>query len=145
MSVDVFIERYSTCIKSKTLYINIYKIRAILYALCLWLSCLCDDKIIIYNNNAVVVASFNKESIRGDSISPLRDIVIFLAFNNILVESIWIDSKLNNLADLLLRDKYKTIADNIFTISISRRLDPRDSLDFWYAKISLDRNATLFL
>jgi len=35
MFVDVFTERYSTCIKSKTLYINIYKIRAILYALCL--------------------------------------------------------------------------------------------------------------
>lgn len=110
-SVDVFTERYSTRIKNKALHINVHEMRAVLYALRLWLSRLCDGKVIIYGDNAAVVAGLNKGSIRGGPMGPLRDIAMLLALNDILIESIWIDSKLNDLADLLSRGKYEAIAD----------------------------------
>jgi len=72
---------------------------------------LCDNKVIIYNNNVVVVASLNKSFIRDNSIISLRDIAIFLIFNNILIKTISIDFKLNNCIDLFSRDKYETIVN----------------------------------
>ncbi len=62
--------------------------RTIFYTFCFWLSRFCDNKIIIYSNNTIVVVDFNKKSIRDDSIDLLRNIAIFLVFNNILIESI---------------------------------------------------------
>jgi hypothetical protein len=109
--VDVFTERYSTRIKSKALHINTHEMRAILYALRLWLPRLCGGKVIIYDDNAAVVAGLNKGSIRGGPMGPLRDIAMLLALNDILIESIWIDSKSNDLADLLSRGKYEAIAN----------------------------------
>ena len=55
--------------------------------------------------------SANKGSIRGGPIGPLRDIAMILALNDILIESIWFNSKSNDLANLLSRDKYEAIAN----------------------------------
>jgi hypothetical protein len=50
-------------------------------------------------------------SIRGGPMALLRDIAMLLALEDVLIEAIWIDSKSNDLADLLSRGKYETIAD----------------------------------
>jgi len=109
--VDVFSERYSTRVRRRALHINVHEMRAVRHALRLWLPHLCGGRVIIYGDNAAVVAGLNKGSIRGGPMAPLRDIAMLLALNDILIEAIWIDTKSNDLADLLSRGRYETIAN----------------------------------
>lgn len=101
----------STRIKSKALHINVHEMRAVLHALRLWLPLLRGGKVILYGDNAAVVAGLNKGSIRGGPMDPLRDIAMLLALNDTQIKALWIDSKSNDLADLLSRGKYEAIAD----------------------------------
>jgi ribonuclease HI len=98
-------ERYSTRIKNRALHIHVHEMRAVLHALRLWLPRLCGGKVIIYGDNAAVVAGLNKGSIRGGPMATWRDIAMLLALNDILMDALWIDSKSNDLADLLSRSK----------------------------------------
>jgi len=111
LPVDVFSERYSTRTRQQALHINVHEMSAVRHALRLWLPRLCGGRVIIYGDNAAVVAGLNRGSIRGGPMAPLRDIAMLLALNDILIEAIWIDSKSNDLADLLSRGKYETIAN----------------------------------
>lgn len=84
---DATSDRYSTRIRDKALHINVHEMRAMLHALHLWLSHLRGGKVLIYGDNAAVVARLNKEFIRGGLMAPLRDIAMLLALNDILIEA----------------------------------------------------------
>ncbi len=111
LPVDVFSERYSTRIRQRALHINVHEMSAVRHTLRLWLPRFCGGRVFIYCDNIAVVAGLNRCSIRGGPMAPLRDIAMLLALNDILIEAIRIDSKSNDLANLLSRGKYEVITN----------------------------------
>ena len=47
----------------------------------------------------------------GLAMPPIHDVVMLITLYDIELEVIWLESKANHLADLLLRGKYAQIAD----------------------------------
>ena len=62
-------------------------------------------------DNYVVVRGLVKFSMWGQVMGSLRYIAMLIAKNDIYLEPIWISTKTNQLADDLLRFRYRKIAD----------------------------------
>ena len=76
---------------------------AVLTAIRRWLPRLVYSRLVLYCDNEAVVQGLLKSSIRGQSIAPLRQIVILLAIHDIYLQVVWIPTKNNILADILSR------------------------------------------
>ena len=59
---------------------------AILLALRYWRSQLAGNRVYIYCDNQAVVAGVDHNSIRGQAMGPLRDIILLLALRDILLQ-----------------------------------------------------------
>ena len=84
---------------------------AILLALRHWRPQLTSNRVYVYCDNQAVVAGVAHNSIRGQAMGPLRDIVLLLALKDILLQIIWIPTAENSLADALSRRRFAYIAD----------------------------------
>ena len=59
---------------------------AVLYTLRQWRSKLAGARVVIYCDNQAVVNGISHTSIHGQAIAPLRDIVLILASDDILLQ-----------------------------------------------------------
>ena len=97
---------------------------AILLALRQWRPQLTGNRVYIYCDNQAVVAGVAHNSIRGQAMAPLRDIVLLLALNNVFLQIIWIPTAENSLADALSRRQFAYIADRFPQLNIVQQLKP---------------------
>jgi ribonuclease HI len=87
------------------MHINFKEMQAVLWALKAWIHIFVGKKVTLYCDNQAVVNDIRKLSIRGSAMKPLRVIVTLLALHDVLMETVWISSKENVLADQLSRAK----------------------------------------
>ena len=95
---------------------------AILIALRYWRPKLAGARVYIYCDNQAVVAGVNHTSIRGQAMGPLRDIVLILTFEDILLHARWIPTKENCLADALSRRRLQSTADMFPQLNIALQI-----------------------
>lgn len=85
---------------------------AVLHALQKWAQEFEGTQLIIHGDNTGVVNGLRNLSIRGPALDPLRKAVMILAVQNIVVESHWLSSEENLLADILLRSQWQKLAND---------------------------------
>ena len=108
-SSKAFSQRFST--RLRHCHINVKETQAILHAFQIWKSQLKDSHLIIHCDNEAVATGLQKLTLRGPAMNPLRKLLMLAALNNISIESIWIPTRSNVLADLFSRGKFKLIAE----------------------------------
>lgn len=59
-----------------------------------------------------MVNSLKNISIRGPAIDALRDVAMIIALKDIVIESHWLSSEDNLLADILSHGQWRKLADN---------------------------------
>lgn len=84
----------------------------VLHALQLWTGKFKSAQVIVHRDNTGVVNSLQNLSIRGPALEPLRKIAMILALHDIVIESQWLPSEKNLLADILSRGQWTKLADN---------------------------------
>lgn len=104
-----FSQRFSTWLQHY--HINVKETQAILHALRIWGSQLKRSHLIIHCDNIAVATRLQKLTLRGAAMKPLWELLMVAALNNISIESIWILTRSNILANLFSRGKFKLIAD----------------------------------
>ena len=87
------------------------KMTATLHALQKWLSMLRGSHLILHCDNFAVSKGLIKTSIRGEAMHPLRAIAMLAALHDIQIESIWISTNQNTVADLLSRGQFEKLAN----------------------------------
>ena len=102
--------------------IQFKEMMAILIALRYWRPKLAGARVYIYCDNQAVVAGVNHTSIRGQAMGPLRDIVLILTFEDILLHARWIPTKENCLADALSRRRLQSTADMFPQLNIALQI-----------------------
>ena len=107
---DVFSIPLSTRHRHKD--IQFKEMKAVLYAIQLWLDRLRGSKLILYCDNDACIYGLTKTSIRGPAMAPLRDIAMLLATHDIHLMPIWVPTKANLLADDLSRFRFRKIANS---------------------------------
>lgn len=85
---------------------------AVLHALQKWTREFEGTQLIIHGDNTGVVNGLKNLSIKGPALDPLRDAIMILALRDIVVESHWLLSEKNSLADILSRGQWQKLADN---------------------------------
>lgn len=93
---------------------------AVLHALKTWLPFLAGCRLIIYGDNTGVVQGLKHSSIIGPAMDSLREIVMIFATHDIVIESNWIPSKENFLADILSRGQWDKLTDQFSHLQILR-------------------------
>jgi hypothetical protein len=68
-------------------------------------------------DNTVVVDAINNQSIRGETIKPLQDILLIAAIFDIKVSAFWIPSEENIVADAASHFDFEKLADLGFQAS----------------------------
>ena len=106
---DVFSIPVATRYRRKD--IQFKEMKAILYAIQLWLERLRGSKLTLYCDNDACIHGLHKSSIRGPAMAPLRDIAMLMARYDIHLVPKWIPTGVNQLADDLSRFRYRKIAD----------------------------------
>lgn len=104
-----FSRRFSTRLRHR--HINVKETQAILHALRIWTPQLKGSHLIIHCDNEAVATGLRKLTLRGSAMKPLRELLMLAALNDISIESVWIPTRSNILADLFSRGKFKLIAD----------------------------------
>ena len=112
-SHEIFNLFYNTRTRNKfKVDIQMKEMKIVLYDLNKWLEHIRFDRIIIHCDNYFIVCDFRKSIMRKSIMISLREIVMFLTFNNVDIEQmIWINFESNHLIDLLSRDKYTQIVN----------------------------------
>ena len=110
----VFSKRFSTRLCHR--HINVKETFAIFHSLKVWTTQLRGSHVIIHCDNEAVATGLQKLTLRGPAMKPLRDLLMLAALNDISIESIWIPTRSNVLADLLSRGKFKLIADKFLSL-----------------------------
>lgn len=85
---------------------------AVLHAVQQWAAEFEGAQLIIHGDNTGVVNGLDNLLIRGPALDPLQEVVMILALRDIVVESYWLPSEENLLADILLRGQWVKLADN---------------------------------
>lgn len=96
---QAFSERFTSRLQTK--HINVKEITAILHTLQRWLPIIKGSCLILYCDNFAVAKGVEKTSIRGNAMHALRAITMLVAINDVKIESHWISTKHNAIADLL--------------------------------------------
>ena len=99
--------------------IQFKEMMAVLYALRQWRSKLAGARVVIYCDNQAVVNGISHTSIHGQAMAPLRDIVLILASDDILLQPRWLPTKENCLADDLSRRRLQRIANMFPQLNIA--------------------------
>ena len=102
-------ERFSTRLRSK--HINVKEMTAILHALQKWLLLIQGSHLILRSDNFAVAKGVKNTSICGNAMHALRAIAMLAALNDIKIDSYWISTRQNSIADLLSRGKLQKLAD----------------------------------
>ena len=92
-------------------HINQKEMTAVKHAISIWLPSFIGCHLIIYGDNWAVSRGILKTSIRGLAMPALRSIAMMAAIHDITIESRWIPSYENELADALSREDFKKIAN----------------------------------
>lgn len=111
---QVLTKRFTTRLRAK--HINVKEMTAILHALQKWLSMVTRSYLILYCDNFAVATGVKKTSIRGNAMHALHTIVMIAALNDIEIESRWISTRQNAVADWLSRRKLQKIADKYLNL-----------------------------
>ena len=85
---------------------------AVLHALQIWTQEFKSARLMIYEDNTGVLNSLQNLSIWGPALAPLQEIAIILAVQDIVIESFWLSSEENLLADKLSRGQWTKLTDN---------------------------------
>lgn len=96
----------------QTRHITVKEMMAVLHALQLWAQEFEGALLIIHGDNTGVVNGLQNLSIRGPALKPLQEIAMILALHDIVIESRWLPSEENLLADILSRGQWAKLADN---------------------------------
>ena len=107
---QAFLARMSTQLQNK--HITVKEMTAVLHALQTWRKEFKDKRLIIHGDNTGVVNGLENTSIRGPAIDALREMTMILALEDIIIESHWLPSKENLLADILSRGQWKKLANS---------------------------------
>lgn len=91
--------------------INYLEMHTVLLALQRWGAHFAHCRLIIHTDNTTVSNGLRRRSVRGDSMEPLRSITLFAAHNDIEIQTRWIPTNENTLADLLSRRNFDKIAE----------------------------------
>ena len=91
--------------------IQFKEMAVILYAIRVWVNRLSDTRLILHCDNENCVHELRKSFIRGPAMISLRTIAMLIVSHDILLISIWIPTKANELTDDLSRFRYRKIAD----------------------------------
>ncbi len=105
----VFNHCYFTRFRHK--HINVKEIKIVLFIIRKWLNMLREKRLIIHDDNIVVVFDLIKRFIKNAAMILLRNICMLLARNDVTIVSEWIFTEQNTLADLLSREKWFKITD----------------------------------
>lgn len=108
-TAQAFSIRLHTRLRNK--HITVKEMMAVLHALQLWAHEFEGARLIIHGDNTGVVNGLQNLSIRGPALSPLREIAMILALRQITIESLWLSSEENLLADILSRGQWAKLAD----------------------------------
>ena len=73
--------------------IQFKEMMAVLYALRQWRSKLAGTRVVIYCDNQAVINGISHTSIHSQAMAPLRDIVLILASDDILLQPRWLPTK----------------------------------------------------
>ena len=92
--------------------INYKEMNAVLVALRLWGECFVNIQLVVHTDNSVIFQGLQCWTTRNSEISPLREIALLLARQNIEIYPIWIPSHDNLLANLLSRQDFRKLAKN---------------------------------
>ena len=106
---QAYSEQFTTRLRQK--HINVKEMTAILHALRRWLPLCKGSHLVLHCDNFPVAKGVKKTSIRGQAMHSLRAIVMLAAVHDIEIESIWISTKQNAVADLLSRGMIQKIAN----------------------------------
>lgn len=115
---QAFSQIFSTRLRNK--HITVKEMSAVLYALNTWLLLFADSHLITYGDNTGVVQGLKHSSNIGPAMDPLREIVMILSTHNIVIESNWILSKENFLADILSRGQWHKLTNEFPHLQILR-------------------------
>lgn len=91
--------------------IIVFEVQAILQAFQLFASRWRHCKIIIYTDSTTAFSGLKSNRFRGPPNVPLCQIMLLAAEYDVFMESRWLESKANGLADALSRFNEKAIAD----------------------------------
>lgn len=87
-------------------YINWKEMYAILFAVTLWTENWIGCKVKLMCDNSAVVDSINKRSMVGKTVTVLQQILLVAAWHDIELQSEWLSSKDNAVADALSRHQF---------------------------------------
>ena len=90
--------------------INYKEMNAVLVALRLWGECFANARLIVHTDNSVVFQGLQRWTTRSPAVSPLREISLLSARQNIEIHLMWIPSHENLLAGLLSRRDFRKLA-----------------------------------
>ena len=110
-ALHAFSKRFSSRLRPS--HINVKEMAAIVHALRTWLPIITGGLVIVHSDNTPVVAGIKKTSMRGNAMRPLRTIAMITAVHDIKLESSWIPTASNWLADMLSRGMLEKIADRV--------------------------------
>ena len=106
---QAFSERFRSNLRSK--HINIKEMAAVYMAMQRWLPDFAGSHLIIKSDNFAVASGIKKTSMRGQAMIYLRKIVMLAAQHDIVINSQWISTTDDWLADLLSRGRFDKLAD----------------------------------
>jgi hypothetical protein len=96
---------------------------AIVHAMVLWHKDWAGGRLRLACDNTVVVDAINNQSIRGETIKPLQDILFIAAIFDIEISAFWIPSEENIIADTASCFDFGKLADLGFQASSQRYPD----------------------
>lgn len=109
LATQAFSVRLHTRLRNRHIMVN--EMGAVLHALQKWASEFEGAQLIIHGDNTSVVQGLHNLSMQGPAMSPLREIAMILALRQIVIESHWLSSEDNLLADLLSRGQWARLAN----------------------------------
>jgi hypothetical protein len=115
--------------RMRSLHINLKEMQAMLWALKTWIHTFAEEKVTLYCDNQVVVNDIRKLFIKDSTMKSLRVIITLLTLHDVLIETVWISSKKNVLANQLFRAKWNQIADNFSQLQTHIVRSSRSSFD----------------
>jgi ribonuclease HI len=112
-SIHTPAQLFSTTVpqRHKAKHNNFKEMYAVLHALRTWTTESRACKIKLHCDNEGVVAALAKGSIKGQAISPLRQIAMHIVVHDIKLHCLWIPTKENPLADALSQWDTEKIAN----------------------------------
>ena len=92
-------------------HINVEELSAILIAFELWGRIWQHSRVIIHTDSTTAYSALTSQSVRGDGLATLRQILLKAAEFDVVFDTNWLRSEDNGLADALSRFKFDSIAD----------------------------------